>query len=144
MESVESVCMGFTWLLVVCAFRVFCFFSYTFVYFHFFFFPFWNTDSVFLKSNQLCGWCRFAFSACVNCSVACFVCCFCRPDLPWSVPFILLDHVADFPAGKDCLFTGWLVISFQKGQVSLRWLCHTLMSALEDENPFSYRCSPTW
>lgn len=34
-----------------------------------------------------------------NCSVACFVYCLCRPDLPWCMPLILLDHVVDFPVG---------------------------------------------
>lgn len=41
-ETVRSVCLSFTWFFVVCAFRVFCFFSYAFGIFTFFFFFFFS------------------------------------------------------------------------------------------------------
>ena len=43
-----------------------------------------------------------------DCSLACFVCCFCRPDLPWCLPFILPNHIIDFPVGKRLPFH-WVI-----------------------------------
>lgn len=78
------------------------------VYFHSFSFLAKNTDFIFFKSDQLCGWCCFAFSTCANCSLACFVYCFCRPDLPQSLPFILPNHIIDFPVGRRLPFH-WVI-----------------------------------
>lgn len=78
------------------------------VYFHSF--SFLAETQISFSSNQIScvAGAVFAFSTCANCSLACFVYCFCRPDLPQSLPFILPNHIIDFPVGKRLPFH-WVI-----------------------------------
>lgn len=81
---VFEVCMyGFRLLSVVLlCFQGVLFPFFTLCVFSLFLLSCWNTDFLFFKSDQLRDWRCFAFSTCANCSLVCFVYCFCRPDLP--------------------------------------------------------------
>lgn len=128
----------FTFCYLIFASGIFSFLlKYTWVYFMLF--PFF-LKRIFSFSSHL-QWILFCFSTCVHCSLACFVYCFCRHDLPCSVPFILPDLVGWFPNGRKTL-PFYRVINYHPKGLSFSEMTWSYFKCLLwSWEPFSYLLS---